>query len=479
MRRNEGKRENKNPLWLMINAITISELLQRLFEKSAKEYKIDWSSAEKMSIDERTDFVFEHTLTLYREYPSCYLDFYSSLRYALIAVRSRPLQKLMVKMRERPNVKSKFFRDEFRWPTSPGVSLTHPANFAAWYCSMEHSGLQEEWRQIVDLVNKDESGRLVWRYFNITAPQNIDEEEIKEGLELFKKEFGKTMEERKGMDFPVEIHPFPSTGKYVRYVINVPKDPTKAFLVNKKSVSVGLDPTMNTFYIDHYFAEDKIRVSWPVMCEERDAAEHFAKFVLGSEIVDEVVLYFTKPLRAFTSSRESKELMKLSEKDKESICSIKISAVDFTYAESESEAEKIRRQKENISRKKVHDELRPAFKCYNYKGDDIWRYLDEHFNPLKYKAEWRDVLSLKIQVELYAIVANDKIRYYDRNKKRKFSIICKPNKLDYAPKLHEIAEPEYKATLRYIAEKKLKLVGQTLSEQVQDANKDGADGSVL
>ena len=473
--------QTKSPLWLMINAITIPNLVRRVFEKSAKAYKVDWGNIPETSHDEFTDKVYGELLNIKDKHPSCYLELYSSLRCIQVASTTPRIMKLMRGFTEinSSKVKSMFYADEFRMIGFGNTGLHHCANMAAWFCVMDEKGLDAEWRKIVDFVNDETAERVSWQFFNISSPQNIEEEDIEKGIELFKAKFGAAMETNKGMDFPVEVHTFPSTGKYVRYEVKVPKDPTKAYLVDQRSVIVAFDPTMHKFFIDHYFAENKIRVSWPVMCDERVAAEYFVEHVLGAEIIDEVVKYYTKPLRKFTSSVESRKLLQLNDEDKDSIASIRIMVVDFTYAESEDEAEKARRQRENKKRGKCGEELRPAFKCYNYKGTDIWKYLDEHFDPTRYKPEWRDVLSITFSVELYALVVKSHYRFYDHNKKRKFKIICKPNKLDYSPKMHEIVEPEYKATLRYIAEKKLNFVGQLLGEQTEDEHQEGTDGSSL
>ena len=475
------KPQTKPPLWLMINAITIPDLIQWIFEKSAKNYKIDWQSIPKASHDQFTDKVYDELLRLKEMNHRCYLEIYSSLRCINVASKTPRIIKLMRGFTQINSSKTKslYFTDVFTMRGFKNTELTLSANTAAWFCVMEDKGLNSEWRKIVDFVNDETAERVSWQYFNISSPQKVDDAEIENGIELFKTKFGAAMELNKGMDFPVEVHTFPSTGKYVRYEVKVPKDPTKAYLVDQRSVIVAFDPTMHKFFIDHYFAEDKIRVSWPIMCDERIAAEYFVEHVLGAEIKDEVVKYYTKPLRMFTSSIQSRKLLQLNDDDKDSIASIRIMSVDFTYAESEDEAARARRLRENKSRKKSGENLRPAFKCYNYKGEDIWKYLDEHFDPARYKPEWRDILSITFSVELYALEVKGHLRYYNHNKKRKFKIICKPNKLDYSPKMHEILEPEYKATLRYIAEKKLNFIGQLLGEQTEEEYQDGTDGSTL
>ena len=49
----------------------------------------------------------------------------------------------------------------------------------------------------------------------------------------------------------------------------------------------------------------------------------------------------------------------------------------------------------------------------------------------------------------------------------------------YSPRMQDIVEPEYKATLRYIVEKKLKLIGEPLAAHAADAREEGTDGSIL
>jgi len=473
-----GARE-RSPIWLMIRAITVPTLIEKIFEKATKDYKVDWSKIEQKNLDIRADQILEEALKLQAKYPYCYLDFYSSLRIISIAAQSKRVQKLTLRLTEIPPARSPFYADMFNLPGG-GDHLSEPANRAAWFCMMDKQELDKEWLQIVDMAMSEEQQNTSWTYYAIKPPTITSPEDIEDSLEVFKQEFGKTMEDSKKLDFPVEAHPFPSTGKYIRYAITVPKDPSKTYLQNKKTVTVGLDPTMFTFYLDHFFAENTIRVAWPVVCEERIVADNFAKHVLGSEVVDEPTLYYTDPLKSYTSSEASEEMMVVSEEEKARIDEIFISSVDFTYAETEHEARVRRNQRKNKKRRKKSDPPdRPAFRCYNYKGPHIWNYLNEHFDPKKYKPEWRDVLSIVFTVRLRKVVKLEQQTIYDSCHSREFKIICKPDKLTYSPKLHEIIEPEYRATLRYIAEQKLKLIGKPLNEHIQDAQAGGTDGSIL
>ena len=52
---NKDFAQTKSPLWLMINAITIPILVRRVFEKSAKAYKVDWENIPETSHDQFTD----------------------------------------------------------------------------------------------------------------------------------------------------------------------------------------------------------------------------------------------------------------------------------------------------------------------------------------------------------------------------------------------------------------------------------------
>ena len=476
---NKGDKPKKSPLWLMIRQITLPDLQQFIFEKVAKAYKIDWGKIEYRNLDLRADQIHAEILELQKQYPSCYLDLYSSLRIINLAAVSKNIMKIVTHLTEIDPAKKYFFTDMFNLEHGGQASITHPANRVAWFCARQDK-LESEWGKIVDLAVNEEQKNSSWSYYTIEPAKNTEQEEIDQGIESFKEKFGKAMEDSKKMPFPVEVHPFPSTGKYVRYAITVPKDPFKTYLCDQHNVTVGLDPTMHTFYLDHYIAKPTIRLTWPVVCDERVVADFFVEHVLGTKIVDEPTMYFTKPLRTFTSSRTSEEAMKVDGDDeKEQIHSIFISSVDFTYAESESEAEKVRRLRENKKRAKRGEEQRPAFRCYNYKGNRIWAYLDEHFNPTRYKPEWRDILSITFTVRLFKVVVANNVKIYDREKTRDFKIVCKPDKLTYSPRMQDIVEPEYKATLRYIVEKKLKLIGEPLAAHVADAREEGTDGSIL
>ena len=386
--------------------------------------------------------------------------------------------KMVLRLTDIQPAKQIFFTDLFNLVHGGRESLTDPANCVAWFCARQDK-LESEWSKIVDLALNEEQKNSSWTYYTIEPPTKIEQEDIRKGIEDFKEKFGAAMEDSKKMPFPVEVHPFPSVGKYIRYAITTPKDPFKTYLCVQHDVKVGLDPTMRTFYIDHYLAEPTIRLVWPVVCDERYVADFFVEHILGSKILDEPRMYYARALRTFTSSRKSEEAMIVNGDEKDRIHSIFISSVDFTYAESESEAEKIRRQRENKKRAKRGEELRPAFRCYNYRGNRIWAYLDEHFNPARYKPEWRDVLSITFVVRLFKVVVTNNVKIYDRTKTRDFKITCNPDKLTYSPKMQDIVEPEYKDTLHYVADKKLGLIGERLDEYVTNAHKEGADGSVL
>ena len=77
---NKDFAQTKSPLWLMINAITIPILVRRVFEKSAKAYKVDWENIPETSHDQFTDKVYGELLNIKDKHPSCYLELYSSLR---------------------------------------------------------------------------------------------------------------------------------------------------------------------------------------------------------------------------------------------------------------------------------------------------------------------------------------------------------------------------------------------------------------
>lgn len=471
-------KQTQPPLWLIIRSIANTDLQQIIFDTTAKGWKIDWSKIERKNLDLRADQILAEVLELQKQNSAAYYELSSSLRVIHIVATTKSILKTALHLKDIPPANTPFVYDLFHLDQPGEGNITHAANLVAWFCARQDK-VKQEWEKIVSLAITEEQKNSSWSYFTIEPPTKVDPDEIQKGINEFEDKFGEEMKKEKKMPFRVKVHPLPSTGKFVRYAVTIPKDPFKTYLYAQDNITVGPDPTMHTFYLDRYIAEPTVRLTWPVACDERRVADLFVDLVFGSKVLDEPQLLFTKSLRRFTSSRTSEEAMNVADNEKDRIHSIFINSVDFTYAESETEADKRRRQRENKKRAKKGEELRPAFRCYNYTGNRIWAYLDEHFNPERYKPEWRDILSITFTVRLFKVVLLGNNKVYDPNKTKDFKIVCTPGKRTFRPRMEEIVEPEYKATLRYVADKKLGLIGESLSETVSDAQKEGTNGSVL
>lgn len=476
METNKTESQDRNsPLWRLIRNVTVRDLQERLFTKYSVTFaKLDWTTVERKNLDRRADELFRHLNSLHGRKLKEYMDIYSALSIISIGGESKVMQRASQKIINTKPAIDYLNVDLYTVARGGDEDLTTATNRVAWLCVRPE--LDAEWKEMLCLAMFEQARNIPWKYFDITPPANRTPDEIKAGIEAFKAKFGKDMEEKKRYSFPVSVQPYPPSGRFVRYVISTPQDPQHKLLVAKNSIIVGLDPTTNNFLVDHYFATNTIRVSYPVVIDEEPVAKLFAELVLNAKVTEEKKLNYEEPLTKYTSSRSSTSKMELTKAEKEDIAYIRISSISFTYAETEAEAN-MRRKKTAKGRKArkvngasadqpVH-EPRPAFKCYSYSGHDIYRYLDEHFSPETYPAKWRTVLSITFAVALY------KHEYVDGKllksaATKEYKIIVTPNKLDYSPKWHEIDDPRHRDLLNQV-KTKLGLVGKTLEEIAQEA----------
>ena len=469
------------PLWRLIRNVTVRDLQERLFAKySATLAKMNWEKVERKDLDRRADELFTYLNRLHDRNLKEYMDIYSALSIISIGGESKAMQRASQKIIDTKPAIDYLNVDLYNVARGGDENLTTATNRVAWLCVRPE--LDAEWKEMVSLAMFEQARSIPWKYFDTTPPGNRTPDEIKEGIAAFEAQFRKDMEAKKRYGFPVSVQPYPPSGRFVRYVISTPQDPQHKLLVDKNAITIGLDPTANNFLVDHYFATDTIRVSYPVVIDEELVAKLFAELVLKANITEEKKLSFEEPLTKYTSSRSSASKMELTKAEKEDISYIRIASISFTYAETAEEAN-LRKQKGRKNRKRKHAtatndllvlEPRPAFKCYSYSGHDIYRYLDEHFSPDRYPAKWRTILSITFAVALYKHeYAEGKLLKSTDTKE--YKIIVKPTNIDYSPKWHEIDDPRHRDLLNHV-KTKLGLVGKTLEEIAQEARERARQG---
>ena len=84
------------------------------------------------------------------------------------------------------------------------------------------------------------------------------------------------------------------------------------------------------------------------------------------------------------------------------------------------------------------------------------------------------MLSIKFTAELYCHDYSGGAAKTIYDKTRSYSISVGSNSIRYSPKWHEIADPQHRVTLKYIAEQKLGFVGLTLEQLLRgEGEQDG------
>ena len=472
-RKKKRNEQDQSPLWLLVRNIDSPHLQKLMFERFAPSgaKTFNWKRCSTLKSDERASALVASLEELRETNLAEFKGLYGALTIVGIAGEVKSIQMIMRTFIEENALAKKLYNHDTFMHDFCHDNLDRPAHRAAWFAIKEE--LKPLWEEIVRLANTEQSRNLHWTYFNVSEPEREWDDD---GLDSFAAAFKKKMEAVKKYEFPVTVQPYPPTGNFVRFVISTPKDPMLRPLVDRGSITIGLDPTANNFFLDWFFDTHTMRVTYPTIADEQDVAQLFSEHVFGSKINEEPKLYYRESLRHFTSARSSARLLELSDEDKREIAVLRICSIDFTYAETEDEANARKRLAAKRNKKDVYftGELHPAFKCHKYDGVNIWSYLDSHFPPERYPSQWRTVLSIKFAAELYCHDYSGGTAKTVYEKTRSYSISVGPNSIRYSPKWHEIADPQHRVTLKYIAEQKLGFVGLTLEQLLRgEGEQDG------
>ena len=470
-----NRKSKDTPLGLLIRNIDSAHLQQLLFRRFAPTgaSKINWQEMFEMDSDRRAAALIESFNKLQDDNLKEYSNLYGALTIIGVAGESRSIHKWMdTLVRDNQVVRGAYITSTFMSEFS-NDQLERPTHRAAWFAITEK--LERLWEELVGQANNEQTSRMNWVYFPL---EEHTKEPDEDGLNAFEEGLHDMMSKIKTYPFPVTVHPYPRTGKSIRFVVSTPKDPILCRQVERGQIMVGLDTNANNFFIDWYFDTDTLRVTYPDVTTEEEIAKLFAKHVLGNDLKKDEKRYFTDSLSFYTSSETSKERLGLTEGDKDQIASLRISSIDFTYAQSQEEASARERLFGKYGTRPKHKkgdpyftgELHPAFKCHRYDGDNIWSYLDQHFPPKLYPAQWRTILSIQFSVALYDHQIESHRLTTARDKTHKFTITVKPTSISYSPKWHEILDAQHRETLKYITETKLQLIGRTLNEQLSNVD---------
>lgn len=437
-----------------LRSISIAWLSQKLFGKYAPEFsdKLNWKEFSKLGKEERKDKISEYKNQLKEHNASFHNDLCGALNLIMFAAASPKIKKLIRSLIKVNHIARKFHHEALRHKANDG-NVNEPINLATWFCIHEDD-LRSEWERIKQYALSEHQKYYSWSWHNIKPPtKSGSDEDIKRFedslIEIFRKE-------KDDKQFPVKVSRLHETKTFIRYCVSTAKDPIETFLAQNGEIDRGNDPTANTFLIDHYYKCDTIRIAYPDVIDQDRVADLFAEHVLGSEISPEEPKVFLRTMRKYSTREKCNATLAEIIASSPDIKDIKLKAIRFTIAESESAADARRRETDNKKRKQDGLPQLPRLKAEVFDQGDVFDEIDRSFNENARRDELVDVFELDFRITLYnsssqmplGSVFKDEVQSTSN-----YTLTVTPRKLSFKPRIQDIPGDHIRSLLRSIQDK--------------------------